>query len=139
MEKVFIDTNVVIDLLAKREPFYLEAQELFSLGDKKEVDLYISSLTFANAYYSVAKHYKSTDTKKYMAKFKVLIKVLNFEDKNIELGLTSDFNDFEDAVQYYIALENECDVIVTRNKKDFKNSKIPVMTADEFVKKRDFR
>lgn len=64
MERVFVDTNVVIDLLAKRQPFYRDAQELFTLSDKKEIQLQISSLTFANAYYSIAKHYKSVDSKK---------------------------------------------------------------------------
>ena len=64
MEKVFVDTNIVIDLLAKREPFYKDAQDLFTLSDKKEIQLQISSLTFANAYYSIVKHYKTIDAKK---------------------------------------------------------------------------
>jgi predicted nucleic acid-binding protein len=64
MEKVFVDTNIVIDLLAKREPFYKDAQELFTLSDKKEIKLQISSLTFANTYYSIVKHFKAADAKK---------------------------------------------------------------------------
>ena len=56
MEKVFVDANIVIDLLAKREPFYKDAQDLFTLSDKKEIELQISSLTFANAYYSIVRH-----------------------------------------------------------------------------------
>ncbi len=65
MENVFVDTNVVIDLLAKRQPFYKDAQDLFTLSDKKEIKLSISSLTFANVYHSIAKHYKDVDTKRY--------------------------------------------------------------------------
>lgn len=133
MEKVFVDTNIVIDLLAKRQPFYRDAQELFTLSDKKEIQLQISSLTFANAYYSIAKHYKSGDSKKILAKFKVLVDVLPLEDKAIELALSSDFEDFEDGLQYFIALDYECDVIITRNQKDFKHSKIPIMTAGEYL------
>ena len=83
MEKVFIDTNIIIDLLAKREPFYKDAQDLFTLSDKKEIHLCISSLSFANAYYSIAKHHKEVDAKKYLAKFKVLVTVLALEDKAI--------------------------------------------------------
>jgi predicted nucleic acid-binding protein len=135
MENVFVDTNIVIDLLAKREPFYMEAQELFTLSDKKEVQLHISSLTFANAYYSIARHHKEVDAKKYLAKFKVLVNILSLEDKAIELALASDFNDFEDGLQYFVAMDNNADVIITRNKKDFKSSKIPVMTAGEYLKK----
>lgn len=135
MENVFVDTNIIIDLLAKREPFYKDAQDLFTLSDNKEIQLCISSLSFANAYYSVIKHHKEVDAKKYLAKFKVLVKVLPFEDRSIELALASDFNDFEDALQYYIAMDHQSDIIITRNKKDFKSSKIPVMTAGEYLKK----
>lgn len=135
MEKVFVDTNIVIDLLAKREPFYKDAQDLFTLSDKKEIKLQISSLSFANAYYSIVKHHKSVDAKKYLSKFKVLVEILPLEDKAIELALASDFGDFEDGLQYFIAMDYECDIIVTRNKKDFKSSKIPVMTAAEYLKR----
>jgi predicted nucleic acid-binding protein len=135
MENVFVDTNIIIDLLAKREPFYKDAQDLFTLSDKKEIQLCISSLSLANAYYSIVKHHKEVDAKKYLAKFKVLVKVLPLEDKAIELALASDFNDFEDGLQYFVAMDNESDIIITRNKNDFKNSKIPVMTAGEYLKK----
>jgi predicted nucleic acid-binding protein len=135
MENVFVDTNIIIDLLAKREPFYKDAQELFTLSDKKIIQLYISSLSFANAYYSIIKHHKEIDAKKYLAKFKVLVKVLPLDDKAIELALASNFNDFEDGLQYYIAIANDADIIITRNKKDFKNSEIPVLTAGEYIRK----
>jgi predicted nucleic acid-binding protein len=138
MEKVFVDTNVVIDLLSKRIPFYEEAQHLFTLGDKKAIQLYISSLTFANAYYSIAKHHKDVDARKHLSSFKVLVNILPLEEKSIELALASDFQDFEDGLQYFIAMNENADVIITRNKKDFKISKIPVMTAGEFLKKWHF-
>ena len=135
MENIFVDTNIIIDLLAKRDLFYKDAQALFTLSDKKEIQLCISSLSFANAYYSIVKHHKNIDAKKYLAKFKVLVKVLPLEDKAIELALASDFNDFEDGLQYFIAMDNESDIIITRNKKDFKNAKIPVMTAGEYIRR----
>lgn len=135
MENVFVGTNIIIDLLAKREPFYKDAQDLFTLSDKKVIQLYISSLSFANAYYAIVKHHKEIDAKKIIAKFKILVKVLPLDDKAIELALASDFNDFEEGLQYFIAIENESDIIITRNKKDFKNSKIPIMTAAEYIRK----
>jgi len=135
MENIFVDTKIIIDLLAKREPFYKDAQDLFTLSDKKEIQLCISSLSFANTYYSIVKHHKDIDARKYLAKFKVLVKVLPLEDKAIELALASNFNDFEDGLQYFVAMDNESDIIITRNKKDFKNSKIPVMTAGEYIRK----
>jgi predicted nucleic acid-binding protein len=64
-----------------------------------------------------------------------LVKVAPLDDKIVELALVSDFKDFEDAIQYNTALENGIDVIITRNKKDFKNSKLPIMNAREYLKK----
>lgn len=139
MERIFLDTNIIIDLLAKREPFYRDAQALFTLADKNEIILCISSLTFANAYYSISKHHKELDTKMYLAKFKVLVKVLALEDKAIDLALASQFSDFEDGLQYYVAMDNDVDCIITRNTKDFTYSKIPVLTAGEFLKSRSLR
>ena len=91
MDKVFVDTNVIIDLLAKREPFFKDAQDLFTLSDQNEIQLYISALSFANAYYSLSKHHKEVDARKYLTKFKVLVNILPVDDKSIELALASYF------------------------------------------------
>ena len=133
MEKILVDTNVVIDLLAKRENFYREAQELFTLADEKNISIFVSSLTLVNTHYVLSKNINSNETRKILIKFKVLTKILPLEDKILELALASDFTDFEDAVQYYTALDNKLEVIVTRNKKDFKISKLPVLTAREYL------
>ncbi len=72
-------------------------------------------------------------------KFKILVVVLDLTDKIVELSLNDDnFKDFEDGLQYYTALENEAEIIITRNLKDFKASKIPVMTAGQYLKKIEF-
>ena len=135
MENVFVDTNIVIDLLQKRDEFYKEAQELFTLADRKKVKLYISALTFANTYYILSRFYSSDEAKKILSKFKVLVDVLPTTDKIIELALASDFKDFEDAIQFYTALENSLEAIITRNKKDFKNNLIPIFSAKEYLNK----
>lgn len=135
MEKLLVDTNIVIDLLSRRQDFFQEAQELFTLADNNQVELYVSALTFANTHYLLSRHLKLDEARKTLIKFKVLVKVAQLDDKIVELALVSDFKDFEDAIQYYTALENEIDVIITRNKKDFKISKLPVMTANEYLNK----
>ena len=135
MENVFVDTNIVINLLQKRDEFYKEAQELFTLADRKKVKLYISALTFANTYYILSRFYSSEEAKKILSKFKVLVDVLPTTDKIIELALASDFKDFEDAIQFYTALESSLEAIITRNKKDFKNNLIPVFSAKEYLNK----
>ncbi|WP_179353865.1 type II toxin-antitoxin system VapC family toxin [Winogradskyella vidalii] len=134
MSRLLIDTNIVIDLLSKREKFYDEAANLFSRADKKELVLAISSLTFANTNYILSKLKTAKEAREILRKFKVLVEVLSLDDKITELALGDDnFLDFEDGLQYYSALENQIDVIITRNKKDFKNSKIPVLSAKEFL------
>ena len=133
MDRILVDTNIVLDLLAKRTEFFREAQELFTLSDKNEVKLYISSLTFVNTYYILSQKFKIENVRKVLRKFKVLVEVLPVDDKIIELSLESDFKDFEDAIQYYTAIENEINIIVTRNLKDFKTAKIPVLTAKDYI------
>jgi len=133
MENLLIDTNIIVDLLSKRKNFYQEAQELFTLADEQEVKLYISSLTFANTHYLLSKELNSNEARKVLIKFKLLVSILPLNDKILELALSSDFNDFEDGIQYYTALENKLNIIITRNKKDFKSSTLPVLTAREYL------
>jgi len=136
MDRILVDTNIVLDLLAKREEFIVEAQQLFTLSDKNEIALYVSSLTFANTYYILSQKMKLNDARKILRKFKVLVEVLPMDDKIIDLSLESDFKDFEDAIQYHTAIENEINIIITRNLKDFKTSRIPVLTAKNYIETR---
>ncbi len=136
MSRLLIDTNIVIDLLAKRQEFYPEAAILFSLADKGDLTLTVSSLTFANTHYILSKIRSEKEARIILRKFKVLVETLSLDDKITELALSDiQFSDFEDGLQYYSAIENQIDVIITRNTKDFKNSKIPVMNAKEYLAK----
>jgi predicted nucleic acid-binding protein len=134
MKRLLIDTDIVIDLLSKRKEFYEDAAHLFSKADKKELNLCISSLTFANTNYILTKLKSSKESREILRKFKVLVELLVLDDKITELALSDEnFPDFEDGLQYYSAIENDIDIIITRNKKDFKNSKLPVLTAKEYL------
>ncbi len=134
MTKLFIDTNIVIDLIAKRGAFYQSAADLFSIADLGEVKLSVSSLTFANPNYILSRQKSKVQAKEILRKFKILVRVLKLDDKVVELALNdSDFPDFEDALQYFTALENKQDILITRNLRDFKNAKLPVMTAEEYL------
>ncbi len=133
-----VDTNIVLDLLAKRDDFFVDAQRIFTLSDKNMVKLYVSSLTFANTYYILSQQLKIDGVHKILRKFKILVDVLLMDDKVIDLSLESDFIDFEDAIQYNTAIENRIDIIITRNLKDFKTAKIPVFTAKEYLKLKGF-
>lgn len=133
MIKILVDTNIVMDLLSKREPFYQSAADLFSLADTKRMKLSISALTLANVQYVLQKEIRG-EAKEVLRRFKVLVQVLSLNDKILDLALNdNDFKDFEDAIQYFTAIDNEHELILTRNLKDFKKSTIPVMTAEVYL------
>ena len=134
MKRLFIDTNIVIDLLSRRTPFYEEAAELFSLADKKQIELSVSSLTIANTSYVLLRQMDASKAKSILRKLKLILRILPLDDKIIGLALNDEaFIDFEDGIQYFTAIENEQELILTRNLKDFKGSKLPVMTAKQFI------
>lgn len=134
MSKVLIDTNVIIDLLAKREEFYADSLELFSLADRSKVHLVISTLSIANTHYLLNDVMKMKNAKSIIRKFKVLVASYALNDKIVELALNDKgFKDFEDGIQYYTALEANCKAIITRNIKDFKSSSIPVFQPKEYL------
>jgi len=136
MNKLLIDTNVIIDLLAKRDIFYIDSLKLFSLADRNEVELYVSSLSIANTYYLLNDVMKLKNVRSIIRKFKVFVNPYSLNDKTIELALNDkNFKDFEDGIQYYTALEANCKVIVTRNIKDFKKSSLPVLRPNEYLLK----
>lgn len=133
MKKVFVDTNIVLDLLSQRVNYYEASQDFFTYAIDHSIELVVSTLTFANTHYILKEQLKLSKVRSSLRKFKTLVKVAAFNDKILELALEEGFKDFEDGIQYYIALESSCDVIVTRNKKDFKSSIIPVLNATEFI------
>ena len=134
MRKIFLDTNIVIDLLSRRQLFYEEAADIFSLADKKEIELSVSSLTIANTSYVLLKQMDGNKAKAILRKLRLIVNILPLDDKIIGLALNDEtFSDFEDALQYFTALENGKEMIITRNLKDFKDSKIPIFTAKQFI------
>lgn len=130
---VFVDTNIILDLLARREPFYPAAARFFSIAETGDIELHVSSLTFANLFYILRKETSAHQAVAILKKFKLLVTVQPVDNKIIEQALASGFNDFEDAIQYFTALNNGCGAIITRNARDYRNTAIPVCTAEEYI------
>jgi len=133
MDKLFLDTNVVIDLLGEREPFYNSAAKIATLADKTKAKLFVSALTYSTVFYILSKFEGTEEVKDKLRKFKVIAETSDLTDKIINKGLSSKFTDFEDALQYHCAIKMDCNILITRNEKDFKESEIPVMTPDEYL------
>lgn len=134
MLRIFIDADIILDLLAKREPYYKYSAKLFTLIDKDKANAYTSPIVIANIYYILRKLSTKEIALTNLRKLKSLVKILNVDEKIVDLALNSRFRDFEDAIQYYTAINNEIKFIITRNKQDYKESKIGIATAEEFIK-----
>ena len=132
-KKVFVDTDIIYDLLGKRDPFYLAAAQLFTWADEGKIQIFISALSLANLHFLISKQRSEEEAKEILRKFKVLVHVAPLNDKIIDLALNSDFSDFEDAIQYYSALQSETEVLLTRNLKDYRKAQITVLTAQDFI------
>ena len=134
MEKVFVDTDVILDLLAQRQPFYVYAASLFSMADAGEIEINISALSIPNLHYILSGTLPSAEASRRLMQFKTIVNVLSLTDKVIDLALSSDFRDVEDAFQYFTAIEHHIPVLITRNLRDYKTATIAVMTAEQFLK-----
>lgn len=134
MKRIFIDTNILLDLLLERQPWVNQASVLFSMADRKDIKLLCCSLSFSTAIYLMERlKYERKEIIKKLAIVKSLCSVTTVDESVIDRVLQSDFLDLEDSLQYYSALSAKADVIVTRNKKDYVLSNIPVLTPSEFL------
>ena len=134
MIKALIDTNVIIDLFLRRKPFYKNAETIFRKINDQKVEGYISASAVTDIFYLLQKAKGNLDATNYILKLLQIIEVLGIDKQTIINALLLNWTDFEDAVQTQVALENEMDVIITRNTKDFKKmKKIKVLTPKEFI------
>jgi len=133
MQKIFLDTNIVIDFLGKRANFYQPAAKILTLADQKKIEIYTSPTSISNTYYLLSRFENTKIALEKIRKFKVLCSISMMDDEVIEKAINSNFKDFEDAMQYFSALASNCDLIVTRNEKDFKNALIPVLNGESYL------
>lgn len=132
MKHYFIDTNVVIDMLADREGFADAASAIFDAAGRGEIKLSICALSFSNIYYILRKSIGKEQSIYYLSQISEYVSITSVDNNIIFQALFSKFSDFEDGIQYFSALScGDIDAIVTRNTKDFTLSKIPVKTPQE--------
>jgi len=134
MKNLFLDTNVIIDFIADRQPFSETASVLFDLAEKKQLHLFISALSYSNIYYIIKKNCSHKQLLVILQDLETLVETIDVTKQVIFDALKSDFKDFEDAIQYHTALSNnKIEAIVTRNTKDFKESKLAILTPEEVL------
>lgn len=133
ISRVFLDSDVILDLLLARPPFFGPATELFQRIQEGEIEGCVSPLIFSNLFYILRKETSAADAIATLRKLRLLVRVLPVSAETLDLALASSFTDFEDAIQYYTAMSDEVGAIVTRNKQDYRSAKIPVLTAGEYL------
>lgn len=134
MKHIFLDTNILIDFFADRQPFSIEAARLFNYSFKKEINIHISAVSYNNIYYILRQSCSHNETIKMLTELNEWTVIIDVTKDIIRKSLRSDFKDFEDAIQYYSAKSlNKINFIVTRDTKDFRSSSLPILTPKEAV------
>lgn len=132
--RVFIDADIILDLLLARQPFLPAARALFLLIQKKRgIEGYVSPLILSNLFYILRKVSSGPEALAALRKLRLILRVVPMNEKTVDLALASPFKDLEDAFQYYAAVEQNLDALLTRNKKDYLASGLPILTAEEFL------
>ena len=133
--RIFIASDIFIDVLLKREQFYKAGQRLLNIGLREEnPKICTSALVIANILYITDKALGKNEAKENVQKLLKLVTVFPVNADCITLAMSSNFTDLDDAMQHFIAMQNQCDLIITRNLKHYKNSLLPVMSADEYLR-----
>lgn len=134
-EKLFVDTNVVIDLLAHREPFYEAAKRIFSLADLGKSKIAVAAISFSTAAYILERYVSYEQMTMALRRLADIVEIAAVDEEIIRKSISTEsrFKDVEDAMQHHAALSANCDCIITRNVKDFGHSEIPVFTPDEYL------
>lgn len=135
MKKVFVDTNILIDLLGYRKPFSKYAIEIFDKAERRKVELFVSSHSFATTHYLLKKYMMETELREVLYALLDYLTIIAVDTDMIKKGLRSNYKDFEDALQIIAANSiRKLDYIVTRNLKDFSDSGIAILPPDELVR-----
>ncbi|HEY9535140.1 MAG TPA: PIN domain-containing protein [Mucilaginibacter sp.] len=134
MRSIFIDSDILLDLVLKREPFHEWALGIFFAVDKQQVSACTSVHALLNVHYLAKKSFGERNARASLKAIASNVTVIGEDIELINKAIDSDFSDFEDAVQFYAAKSAGAEVIITRNIKDYKQATIPVLTAEQFLK-----
>jgi predicted nucleic acid-binding protein len=134
MDNILLDSDVVLDVLFDRKPFSIAGFQVLSLCENKQVNGYITPVNISNLYYIVRKQTNHKNAIEKLQQLLSILDVLNMDKQTVLSAIHSNFNDFEDALQNYAA-ENtaEVKIIITHNGKDFKSSKLAILTPEMYL------
>lgn len=134
MKNIFLDTNVLMDILANRVPFYESSSKVYKLGLNKRCNLFTSSNTINTLHYLLKKFIGEQEIRKALDEITDIVSIIPVNLDMIKKSINSNHRDFENAIQIYSAQSiSDMNCIVTRDLKDYKNAEIQVYTPDQFL------
>ena len=133
MNKIFVDSDVILDLLARRVPHFHFAALLFTFADMDKVELFTSPTVFCNVFYILQKEIGTPQAKVALRKLRLLVHIIDTSEKTLAYALNSDFSDLEDAIQCYTAQQQQIKILLTRNIRDYKTAGITVQTPETYL------
>ena len=131
--RVLIDTNVILDVLLKRSPFYEAAIEVLKLSVREDIQEFVSASAITDIYYIAYKNMRDKAVVRELLKLLLIVSVAGVSEEEIQKALELGWKDFEDSVQYSVALLNEMNGLITRNVKDYSSSEIQVWEPNQFL------
>lgn len=133
MKKIFVDTNILLDLLFQRRGFFLDAKRLFNYSKSRNIDIFISAISINTIYYLLQKKFTKEHSKHLLEYIYDITDILPFDENIIFLAHQSSFKDLEDAFQYFTAKEHHIPLLITRNIKDFAVDDLSVLSPQQFL------
>ena len=131
--KVFVDTNILLDVLMRRRPFYAAAAQLWTRAETAQVRASVSALSLSNVYYIVRKLAGKRRAAEALRLLRDVFDVTTVDRQIVDQAIDSDIDDFEDAVQYFCALRARARYLVTRDPKGFPGEGPTPISAEEFI------
>ncbi|HOE08162.1 MAG TPA: PIN domain-containing protein [Treponemataceae bacterium] len=133
---LFLDTNIILDILLARDPFALKSMELLQEAEKMKCSVYISASSATDIFYLLSKYLKDKQTVySIFGELLNIVTIADVTDSIVRRSYNENWDDFEDAVQYNCAKSIHSEYIITRNKRDFTKSDIPVLSPEEYLDK----
>ncbi|MEX0646351.1 MAG: PIN domain-containing protein [Balneolaceae bacterium] len=133
LNKVLIDTNVCLDAAKRRQPFAESAIKILAYSESQEIEGYVAAHSFDTIFYFLEENYGRSRAYDALKGLRKAVKICPVTQQVIDAAFDLEWNDFEDAIHHESALQIGCDAIITRNEKDFKKTKIPVLSPGKFL------
>ena len=131
--KVLIDTNIILDVLCKRLAFYEDSAKIFKLCEVKKISGVISALSIPNIMYILRKELDADKTREILDSLMLIFSVADLKADDLKKAADMRFKDYEDAIQSACATRIKANYIVTRNIKDFSESKVTAIKPAELL------